>query len=83
MIYHADMYLCPNALTAIEKHIEPKTIVSLTRIEPPLHPQGPEKILWDGGVEPEEFKEQELLDKLVEFVNFRKTTGGIFAPWAF
>ena len=83
MIYHADMYLCPNALTAIEKHIGPKIIVSLTRIEPPLHPDGPEKLLWNGGVEPEEFKEQELLDKLVEFVDFRKTTGGIFAPWAF
>jgi len=43
MIYHADMYLCPNALDEIEKHIKEKTIVSLTRIEPPLHPDGPEK----------------------------------------
>ena len=83
MIYHADMYLCPNALTSIEKHIKPGTIVSLTRIEPPLHPQGPEKILWNGGVEPEEFKEQDLLDKLKEFTNIDKITGGIFAPWAF
>jgi glycosyltransferase involved in cell wall biosynthesis len=83
MIYHADMYLCPNALTSIEKHIKPGTIVSLTRIEPPLHPQGPEKILWNGGVEPEEFKEQDLLDKLKEFTDTTKTTGGIFAPWAF
>lgn len=56
MIFHADMYLCPGALDAIEKHMYkrielnalqpstsiyeqiPKTIVSLTRIEPPLHP---------------------------------------------
>lgn len=83
MIYHADMYLCPNALTSIEKHIKPGVIVSLTRIEPPLHPEGPEKILWHGGVEPEEFKEEELLDKLKEFTNSDKTTGGIFAPWAF
>ena len=83
MIYHADMYLCPNALTSIEKHIKPGVIVSLTRIEPPLHPEGPEKVLWHGGVEPEEFKEQELLDKLKEFTNSDKTTGGIFAPWAF
>ena len=83
MIYHADMYLCPNALTAIEKYIKPRSIVSLTRIEPPLHPKGPEKILWHGGVEPEEFKEQGLLDKLTEFTNVDKTTGGIFAPWAF
>ena len=83
MIYHADMYLCPNALTSIEKHIKPGTIVSLTRIEPPLHPPGPEKILWDGGVEPEEFLEDELLIEISRFEDKEKTTGGIFAPWAF
>ena len=83
MIYHADMYLCPGALDAIEKEIKPRTIVSLTRIEPPLHPDGPEKILRDFGVEPEEFKEEALL----EFIQTRgvgqDTTEGIFAPWAF
>lgn len=85
MIYHADMYLCPGALAAIEKHIGPKKIVSLTRIEPPLHPPGPEKLLQDFGVEPEEFNENGLL----EFVDYtrqsfaNKTTEGIFAPWAF
>jgi hypothetical protein len=83
MIYHADMYLCPGALDAIEQEIEPRTIVSLTRIEPPLHPDGPEKILRDFGVEPEEFKEEALL----EFINSRvpndDITEGIFAPWAF
>ena len=26
MIWHADMYLCPNALDAIEKHLKEKTI---------------------------------------------------------
>jgi glycosyltransferase involved in cell wall biosynthesis len=97
MIYHADMYLCPGALDAIEKHMyttidagdngerwkSKKTIVSLTRIEPPLHPDGPEKILWDGGVEPEEFKEAELLSNLFKFTQQDKTTEGIFAPWAF
>jgi hypothetical protein len=36
MIYHADMYLCPGALDAIEKHLKEKTIVSLTRIEPSI-----------------------------------------------
>lgn len=83
MIYHADMYLCPNALNSIEKYIKPGTIVSLTRIEPPLHPDGPEKILWDGGVEPEEFKEEELLIEVPKFIDKNKTTEGIFAPWAF
>jgi len=83
MIYHADMYLCPNALSAIEKHITPGVIVSLTRIEPPLHPQGPEKVLWDGGVEPEEFKEEQLLSQVSNIMDPQKVTDGVFAPWAF
>ena len=83
MIYHADMYLCPGALDAIEREIEEKTIVSLTRIEPPLHPDGPEKILWNGGVEPEEFLEEELLKQLPSMKDASKVTEGIFAPWAF
>ena len=85
MIYHADMYLCPSALDAIEKHLKEKTIVSLTRIEPPLHPDGPEKLLFDFGIEPEEFKEEELLD-LIKHETPKldpKQTEGIFAPWAF
>ena len=85
MIYHADMYLCPGALDSIEWHLKENTIVSLTRIEPPLHPPGPEKILVDFGIEPEEFDEDKLLrymhDTKSERVN--KTTEGIFAPWAF
>jgi GT2 family glycosyltransferase len=85
MIYHADMYLCPEALNAIEKYINDKTIVSLTRIEPPLHPRGPEKILQDFGVEPEEFNEDGLFAFLKSTNSERevKTTEGIFAPWAF
>jgi len=83
MIYHADMYLCPGALDAIEEELKEKTIVSLTRIEPPLHPDGPEKILKDFGIEPEEFKEEELLNFLNSRVPNNDTTEGIFAPWAF
>jgi glycosyltransferase involved in cell wall biosynthesis len=83
MIYHADMYLCPGALDAIEKEIKPRTIVSLTRIEPPLHPDGPEKILRDFGVEPEEFKEEALLEFIKSRGVGQNTTEGIFAPWAF
>ncbi len=83
MIYHADMYLCPGALDAIEDELKEKVIVSLTRIEPPLHPDGPEKILKDFGVEPEEFNEQGLLNFLDSRVPNNDTTEGIFAPWAF
>ncbi len=83
MIYHADMYLCPGALDSIEKHLTDKTIVSLTRIEPPLHPDGPEKILLDCGIEPEEFDEDMLLTQIKRLKTKNKTTEGIFAPWAF
>ena len=83
MIYHADMYLCPGALDAIEREIEEKVIVSLTRIEPPLHPDGPEKVLLGCGVEPEEFKEQIVLDWVESNKDKTKVTEGIFAPWAF
>ena len=83
MIYHADMYLRPGAIDAIEKFIEPGVIVSLTRIEPPLHPDGPEKILFNAGTEPEEFLEDAVLDNIARFSDENKTTEGIFAPWAF
>lgn len=83
MIYHADMYLCPGALDAIEKHIEPKTIVSLTRIEPPLHPPGPEKVFIDwGATEPEQFDEVKFLEWF-NTLEKKEPTEGIFAPWAF
>lgn len=142
LIFHADMYLCPGALDAIQTHMYTgmykidvgdstinkmsdmldniqesfnanldkdkmreaiiatgfpytydecghanlKTIVSLTRIEPPLHPTGPEKIIRNFGVEPEEFDESKFLEW---FKDYRSayygpaTTEGVFAPWAF
>jgi glycosyltransferase involved in cell wall biosynthesis len=81
-IYHADMYLCPNALESVLKYIKPQTVVSLTRIEPPLHPDGPEKILMDFGTEPEDFQplEEDLLHQIPSLMQGR-TTEGIFAPW--
>ena len=81
MIYHADMYACPGLDEEINKYIKPGRVVSLTRIEPPLHPDGPEKILQDFGIEPEEFKEQELMTWL-QGKKDDKITNGIFAPWA-
>jgi len=84
MLYHADMYLCPGALDEIEKNISHKKIVSLTRIEPPLHPPGSEKILLDCGTEPEHFDESTLLLKVEELSLMQALpTDGIFAPWAF
>ena len=84
MIYHADMYACPDMDLEVLKHLQRGKVVSATRIEPPLHPDGPEKILQDFGIEPEEFDELGLMG----FLNEDKQTGdnklteGIFAPWA-
>ena len=82
MIFHADMYLCPKADEEIDKYIEPGRVVSLTRIEPPLHPPGPEKVLQDFGIEPEEFEQGKLLKYLKTIDKDKKPTFGIFAPWA-
>jgi glycosyltransferase involved in cell wall biosynthesis len=86
MIYHADMYACPGMDDAVLRHLERGKVVSATRIEPPLHPDGPEKILEDFGIEPEEFEEQKLMEWLEGdmkvSMNIGKTTEGIFAPWA-
>lgn len=67
-----------------------KTIVSLTRIEPPLHPDGPEKYLADWGTEPEDFNEAAFLQWFIspEADGYKPKydppyTTGIFAPWAF
>ena len=63
-----------------------KTIVSLTRIEPPLHPDGPEKYLADWGTEPDQFNEKEFLNWYKDEYKPKYDppyTNGIFAPWAF
>ncbi len=85
MVYHADMYLCPgNVDVEINKLLERGKVVSLTRIEPPLHPDGPEKILQDFGIEPEEFDEQGLVEFVANYKSKHhdRPTKGIFAPWA-
>lgn len=83
-IYHADMWLCPGALESVLEHIKPLTVVSLTRIEPDLHPAGPEKVLISNApTEPEDFDEEwfnNFFDNYLPSVK-GKTTEGIFAPW--
>jgi len=82
-IFHADMIASPNYIKNLLKHLKEKTVVSATRIEPPLHPGGVEKIVKNFGTEPEEFDYNEFLNFVKEsetkFDN--KTTNGVFAPW--
>ena len=79
--YHADMVAAPNLDKNILKHLKPGTVVSATRVEPPLHPPGPEKIIQDFGIEADEFKEKEWIKWNKSYTPALNTTEGIFAPW--
>jgi glycosyltransferase involved in cell wall biosynthesis len=82
-ILHSDMIVTQNYVGNMLKHLTPLSVVSATRIEPPLHPPGPEKYVEDFGMEPETFNESEF-NKFVyekEYTNENKITNGIFAPW--
>lgn len=81
MIFHADMMLGKNADLNAYKQLKSKSVVCSTRIEPPLHPNGGEKILLDFGMWPEEFKEEEFDVYVNEHLEDTKITEGIFAPW--
>jgi glycosyltransferase involved in cell wall biosynthesis len=81
MIFHADMMLGKDADLKAYQHLESKTVVCATRIEPPLHPNNGEKILIDFGMYPEEFKQDEFNQYVEEHSNGDKITNGIFAPW--
>ena len=80
MAFHSDMVACKDLDKNILKYLERGKVVSATRVEPPLHPDGPEKILRNYGIETDEFNFDtwyEGSEKLKE----NKTTEGIFAPW--
>lgn len=81
--FHADMVCSPNFDKNILKHIGRKKVVCATRVEPPLHPSGPEKITEDLGVDADVFDPEKCREKLLEFevANENKVTHGIFAPW--
>jgi len=83
MAFHADMVASPNLDTNILKHLKLGTVVSATRIEPPLHPPGPEKITQDWGNEIEDFNFDSSMEGMSYFEQQykSKTTEGIFAPW--
>lgn len=81
--FHADMVLGVDADKNLIKHHKRGSVVCSTRIEPPLHPPGPEKIVRDFGMWPEDFKWDEFdsFIKSISIENKDKTTGSSFAPW--
>jgi len=80
MAFHADMVVCKDFDTNILKHLQRGKVVSATRVEPPLHPDGPEKLLRNFGIEVDEFKMDVWLDQ-AEGLKEDKVTEGTFAPW--
>lgn len=82
-IFHADMVASLSYIPNMVKHLKRGTVVSATRIEPPLHPPGPEKYTIDFGLEPEEFKRTPYIQFTIAIADRDKdmTTEGIFAPW--
>lgn len=83
MIFHADMVASAGMAENLLKWWEPKTVVCSTRIEPPLHPEGPEKIIRDFGKFPEEFKSAgfEIFSNKLAQSYQNQISVGIFAPW--
>jgi glycosyltransferase involved in cell wall biosynthesis len=83
-MFHADMYMATGFDSAILNYIQEGIVVTGTRIEPPLHPEGKEKIVKNFGLYPEDFMETEFLSFVNEQtkLNNGKITRGIFAPWA-
>jgi glycosyltransferase involved in cell wall biosynthesis len=78
--FHADMVACKDLDKNILKHLKPGVVVSATRVEPPLHPSGVEKITVDFGIEAEQFSFDKWYTES-ESLKEDKTTEGIFAPW--
>ena len=83
-IFHADMFVGENYVKNLVKHLDRGKVVTATRIEPPLHPSGREKITRNFGLWPEEFREDDFIKFVREEQERSKdqTTKGIFAPWS-
>ena len=86
IIYHADMIAGKDMDLYLYKKWQKGIIVSATRIEPPLHPSDPSKIVENFGLWPEEDVENGFMksyfDRFVEHnLDNDKITKGVFAPW--
>lgn len=82
-ILHADMIIGPKYVENLIKHLQPGKVVCATRVEPPLHPPGKEKIIMDFGQDFNTLDIQGFEDHCntaqQEYAN--QTTKGMFAPW--
>lgn len=82
-ILHSDMIIGPGYFDNMLKHLEKGKVVCATRIEPPIHPAGKEKIVRNFGDDANNFN-WNVFEEFVETEREERkdvTTRGIFAPW--
>ncbi len=79
MAFHADMVAGKGLDTSVLRYLKPGKVVSATRVEPSLHPPGPEKVIEDFGLMPDEFDYDKWREYKIKTTNI--VTNGIFAPW--
>ena len=82
-ILHADMYIAPNYIENMLKHLQRGTVVCATRVEPPLHPAGNEKIIKDFGQDFDSLMIDDFYKFSLKEMSESKdvTSNGMFAPW--
>lgn len=82
-IMHADMIMGPNYIQNILKNLGPGKVVCGTRIEPPLHPEGKEKIIQNFGLDFDDLNIEAFESFCLEQqkVCSNKLSRGMFAPW--
>ena len=83
MAFHTDMLLGYHADRYLIEAYQPKSVICATRIEPPLHPPGPEKIVMDFGNWPEEIQWEAFhtTTKRLSEENINRFGKSLFAPW--
>jgi glycosyltransferase involved in cell wall biosynthesis len=82
-ILHADMLVGPGYLENVLKHLKKGKVVCGTRVEPPLHPEGKEKIIRNFGLDFDDLNVEAFEKFALKAQNEYKdqTTRGMFAPW--
>ena len=79
--FHADMLLGPSADYYMLKLKTDNNIVCATRVEPPIHPKGQEKIVMNFGLWPEDIDLNKFNEFVLKNMDSKKITKSIFAPW--
>lgn len=82
-ILHSDMMIGPLYFENQLKHLKPRTVVCATRVEPPIHPEGLEKIVKNFGMDYFDFDSDAFNSfcRTIQESDKDKKTKGIFAPW--